>query len=233
MAVPKGENNTGVLVIALDGPAGVGKSTVAMAVAQALGLAYVETGALYRAVALLAHRAGVSLADHAGLAVLAADMQVQFTMLDGVNHVVLNGEDVTEILRRPEMGPAASDVSAIPEVRKALLELQRGFGRRMPGAVAEGRDIGTVVFPQAGHKFFLIADVDERVRRRVTQLEFKGKSVSAEEVRDEIEARDQADSGRKVAPLRPASDAVILDSTRLDAAQVIEVILETVRRNNE
>lgn len=221
------------LVIALDGPAGVGKSTVAMAVADALGLAYVETGALYRAVALLARRAGLEFDQHAALAKLAADMSVQFTMVEGINRVVVDGQDLTDALRAPDMGPAASTVSAIPEVRTALMELQRGFGRVSPGAVAEGRDIGTVVFKTASYKFFLTADVEERVRRRVEQLVQKGKNVDSDQVRQEVEARDSADSGRKVAPLKPADDAIILDSTSMNAQQVIRAILTTVRGTHE
>lgn len=221
------------LVIALDGPAGVGKSTVAIAVADALGLAYVETGALYRAVALLARRAGLDFDQHVELAKLAADMGVQFAMVDGVNRVVVDGEDLTEALRAPDMGPAASTVSAIAEVRAALMELQRRFGREGMGAVAEGRDIGTVVFPNATYKFFLTADVEERVRRRVEQLVQKGKSVDPAHVRQEVEARDSADSGRKVAPLKPADDAIILDSTSMNAQQVIRAILTTVRGTHE
>jgi cytidylate kinase len=220
------------LVVALDGPAGVGKSTVAMRIARELGLAYVETGALYRAVGLVAQRRGLSMDDEAGLARLAAGLAVSFRMDGDTNHVLLDGEDVTAALRLPHMGPVASRVSAYPAVRTALLALQRGFGERLPGAVAEGRDIGTVVFPNATHKFFLTGEVQERVRRRHKQLLGAGRNVPVESLVAEIEERDRADSGRKVAPLVPAGDAVVIDTTRIDADEVVRRILARVREGS-
>jgi len=217
------------LVVALDGPAGVGKSTVAMALAAALGLQYVETGALYRAVGLAALRMGVSLDDALGLERIAAALDVVFRMEGGVNRVFLTGEDVTLALRAPNMGPVASKVSACPEVRQALLPVQRRFAQNLPGAVAEGRDIGTVVFPNASYKFFLTADVKRRAGRRHLQLMQQGKNVAVEELEVEIAGRDKADSGRKVAPLKAAADAVIVDTSELTAQQVVDGILRRIR----
>jgi cytidylate kinase len=217
------------IVVALDGPAGVGKSTVAMAIAAALDLAYVETGALYRAVGLLARQRGISLNDPEALGTLAAGMDVRFRLEGAVNHVVVDRVDVTDALRHPDMGPVASRVSSYPQVRQALLPLQRSFAQRLPGAVAEGRDIGTVVFPAAQFKFFLTATVPARVERRRLQLLAKGRSVPAQELEREITERDLADSSRKVAPLKAADDAVVVDTSGLSARQVVERILEHIR----
>ncbi len=211
------------IVIAVDGPAGVGKSTLAMALAREFELTYVETGALYRSVAWLAREEGIDLNDE------AARLPVEFRMDQGVNHVFLAGRDVTRELRGPEMGPLASLVSAKPAVRAALLEVQRAFARS-GGAVAEGRDIGTVVFPEADVKFFLTADVEERARRRYLQLREMGKSVSMAELVDEIAARDRQDSGRAVAPLKAAVDAIVVDTTVLSIEGVLETMREHVRR---
>ena len=223
------DSDVGPVVVALDGPAGVGKSTVAMAVAAALGLSYVETGALYRAVGLAGKRAGVPGDDEEGLARLAAGMDIRFSLKEGVNRVFLEEEDITDTLRLPEMGPLASMVSAHPRVRSALLTLQRTLGRTGRGAVLEGRDIGTVIFPDTGLKFFLTATSKVRAERRRRQLESKGQTVDYEAILEEIKDRDRADSGRAVAPLKPADDAVVVDTGPLTAVQVVDVILHHVR----
>jgi GTPase len=216
-------------VIAVDGPAGVGKSTIAIALARELGLTYVETGALYRAVGLAAERAGADLECAAVLGAVAAGMEVVFRFQDDVNHVFLDGEDVTDLLRSPEMGTLASKVSAVPEVRAALLELQRDFGRA-GGAVAEGRDIGTVVFPDADYKFFLVADPEERARRRHLQLQNMGEEVDFDGLLAEIKERDHQDSTRAIAPLKAADDAIVVDTTSLQADEVTRDLLARVRR---
>jgi len=217
------------IVVAIDGPAGVGKSTIAMAVARELELTYVETGALYRAVGLLTQREGLNLEAEEEVAGLAAAMEIAFRLDGELNRVYLSGEDVTMQLRAPQMGPAASIVSAQPAVRQALLDLQRDFGTRGNGAVAEGRDIGTVVFPQATFKFFLEADVEERARRRHLQLEAMGRHVSVAELVADLAVRDERDRNRAVAPLKPAADAVIVDSTHLNADEVIAAIMGHIR----
>ena len=223
------DNDMQPVVVALDGPAGVGKSTVAMAVASALGLSYVETGALYRAVGLAGKRKGVPGNDEEGLARLAASMDIRFSLDEGVNRVFLDGQDITDTLRLPEMGPLASTVSAHPRVRSALLTLQRTLGRTGRGAVLEGRDIGTVIFPDSPHKFFLTAAPEVRAERRRRQLESKGQTVDYEATLEEIKARDRADSGRAVAPLKPADDATVVDTGSLTAMQVVDVILHNIK----
>lgn len=217
------------IVVAVDGPAGVGKSTLAIALAREFHLTYVETGALYRAIGFLARERGVSPDDEASLATIAATLPISFALTGNVNRVTLAGRDVTALLRGPEMGPLASQVSAKPKVRSALLDRQREFARA-GGAVAEGRDIGTVVFPEADVKFFLAADVEERARRRYLQLREVGENVSMSELIAEIGARDRQDSGRAVAPLKAADDAIIVDTTHLTVEGVLDVLREHVRR---
>lgn len=217
------------VVVALDGPAGVGKSTVAMAIASALGLSYVETGALYRAVGLAGMRHDVPGDDEEGLAGIAASLDIRFSLENGVNRVFLAGEDVTGLLRLPELGPLASMVSAHPKVRSALLALQRALGRTGRGAVLEGRDIGTVIFPDSPYKFFLTGAPEVRAERRRRQLESKGQSVDYEAILEEIKARDGADSGRAVAPLKAAHDATVVCTDSLTAAQVVDVIVNKIK----
>lgn len=217
------------IVVAVDGPAGVGKSTLAISLAREFHLTYVETGALYRAIAWVARERAVTPEDKDELAAIAANLPITFSLDGDLNHVTLDGQDVTALLRSPEMGPLASQVSAIPEVRSALLERQRQFARA-GGAVAEGRDIGTVVFPEADVKFFLVADVEERARRRHLQLQAAGKDVSMSQLLEEIGARDRQDSGRAVAPLKAATDAIVVDTTHLSVEGVLDVLREHVRR---
>ncbi|HEY1955723.1 MAG TPA: (d)CMP kinase [Polyangiaceae bacterium] len=214
-------------IIAIDGPAGAGKSTVARRVADALGYVLLDTGALYRAVALAAQRGKVSVADAERSGALAEDLAHRGAIVLLADRVLLEGEDVSRAIRTPEIGMDASTVSAHPPVRKALLDMQRKAGDA-GGIVAEGRDIGTVVFPNAEYKFFLTASPEVRARRRFEELVAKGRSVTVEETLAEVKRRDAQDEGRAVAPLKPAEDAVRLDSSTMPIDQVVELILSRV-----
>jgi cytidylate kinase len=218
------------LVVALDGPAGAGKSTVARLVAERAGLALVDTGAIYRAVTLVALRRGLSTDDGTALAAVAAELasSLRFVMAAGKNRVLLGDEDISHAIRTPAVSAAASLVSRHPPVRAALLDLQRSLGRTSPGAVLEGRDIGTVVFPDAQVKAFVTASPEERARRRMHELEEKGLSEPFEKVLAEIVARDTQDSERTVAPLKPAADAVIIDTTGKSLEDVVAEILALI-----
>ncbi len=217
-------------IVAIDGPAGAGKSTVASEVARRLGFTRIETGALYRAVALLAQRRGVALDDEPALARLAEAIDVRFEpQADGTNRVLLAGEDVTEALRAPQVSEAASRVAALPAVRAALLDLQRRLGEG-GGVVLEGRDIGTVVFPDAEVKIFLTASAEERAARRLAELRARGIAADPKQVLEAIERRDAQDAGRAVAPLVAAEDAVVVDSTGRTVDEVARRIVELVRR---
>jgi cytidylate kinase len=217
------------VIVALDGPAGAGKSSVAAEVARRLGLALVDTGAIYRCVALAAQRRGVDWSDEAGLAALLPSLAIGFRFEGGTNRVFLGGEDVTLAVRAPEISRGASAVSARPAVRAGLLELQRRLARAAPlGAVLEGRDIGTVVFPDADVKFFVTAAPEVRARRRFAELEARGVEVTFEQVLAEQRQRDADDSSRAVAPLRRASDARELDTSLLGLPEVVAAVVETV-----
>lgn len=216
------------LVVTIDGPAGAGKSTVAKRLARALGYRLLDTGAIYRAVALASARAGVPWTDGPALARVAAELAIEFAFVGEVNHVYLAGEDVSEAIRTQEMSSGASQVSAHPEVRAALLDLQRRLGAG-GGVVVEGRDTGTVVFPIADAKFFLTASVEERARRRAAELATKGQAADLETVLRETRERDERDAGRDVAPMRPAEDAVLVDSTGKSLDQVVAEIEDEVR----
>jgi cytidylate kinase len=210
-----------VTVIAIDGPAASGKGTVAAGVARALGFHLLDSGALYRLVAYKALRAGTDTGDAAGLAALAAALDVRFD----AGRIVLEGVDVTDLIRHENVGVAASLVAVHPSVRTALLDRQRAFARA-PGLVADGRDMGTVVFPQAGLKVFVTASAEERAKRRHKQLMEKGNSVTIDSLLREIRERDARDAGRMAAPLKPAPDAYLLDTTHLTIDQAIARVLE-------
>lgn len=215
-------------VIAIDGPAGVGKSTTARALARCLGYTLVDTGALYRGVALAARDRGISWDDEAAVVALSGDIDLRFeAQEDGTPRLLLDGEDRAADIRTPEISAGASKVSAYPGVRRALLSIQRDLGRE-GGVVLEGRDIGTVVFPDAEVKLFLTASAEERARRRVRDLKERGMTANHDEILAKIRSRDEADSTRAIAPLRPAEDAVILDSTSLNLEAVVHHVLELV-----
>ncbi|HEY2368920.1 MAG TPA: (d)CMP kinase [Polyangiaceae bacterium] len=215
-------------IVAIDGPAGAGKSTVAKRVAQALGFVLLDTGALYRAVALAAKRGGVDVNDANRAGALAEDLARRSAIRLEPERVTLDGEDVSREIRTPDMGMDASTVSAHPAVRKALLDMQRKAGED-GGIVAEGRDIGTVVFPDAEHKFFLTASAEVRARRRFEELVAKGQKVTEEETLAEVKRRDAQDEGRVVAPLKPAPDAELVDSSSMVIDAVVDLVLARVR----
>jgi cytidylate kinase len=220
------------LIVALDGPAGAGKSTVARLVAERAGLSLVDTGAIYRTVGLLALRNKTSVDDGDALGQLAVTLPVRlkFVVQRGVNHVFLDEEDISQAIRTPEVSTSASAVARHPAVRSALLDLQRALGRRGAGSVLEGRDIGTVVFPDADVKAFVTASAEERARRRVRELTERGLGSEGdyERVLEDIVARDRQDSEREVAPLRAAPDAVVVDTTGKSLDEVTATILALI-----
>jgi len=211
-------------VVTIDGPSGAGKGTVSRRLADRLGWNLLDSGALYRLVALAGLRAGLAPDDRAGHARLAKHLDSQFgSQPDGSERILLDGQDVTAPLRSEEGGKGASRVAVWPEVRNALLARQHAFALP-PGLVADGRDMGTVVFPQAALKIFLVASPEERARRRYKQLKGKDSGVSLAALSREIAERDRQDSSRPVSPLVPAEDAVVIDSTRLSVAAVVDCI---------
>lgn len=215
------------LVVAIDGPVGSGKSTVAKRLAATLGSLYIDSGAMYRAVGWKAVRDGLDLADHAALGELAARTEIRVVTSEGGPRVLVDGRDVTGELRTPTMDEAASIVSTCPAVRTRLVELQRAMAAEQ-GVVMDGRDIGTVVFPAADVKFFLDADLKVRAERRLRDLERVGARMDLAAVEGEVLRRDARDQGRAVAPLRPAEDAVRLDTTALDVEGVVAAMLRII-----
>ena len=215
------------IVVTIDGPAGAGKSTVAKQLARRLGYRLLDTGAIYRAVALTAQRQGIPWIDADACAALARDLDIRFDFVGDKNHVFLADEDVSAAIRTPDVSQGASQVSAHPPVRAALLELQRRLGAG-GGVVVEGRDTGTVVFPHAQAKFFLTATVEERARRRVAELAATGATVDHAQTLREIRERDERDASRDVAPMRPADDAVLVDSSTQTIEQVVESLAQLV-----
>ena len=218
-----------VPVITIDGPGGAGKGTLCKAMAETLGWHLLDSGAIYRVLALAALHHHVDVESEEALVPLAAHLDVRFVSTNGSLEVVLEGEDVSAEIRTQDVANTASKVAAFPRVREALLRRQRAF-RETPGLIADGRDMGTVVFPDAPVKIFLDASSQERAHRRMLQLQEKGFSVNFERLLAEIEERDYRDRNRAVAPLVPAADALVLDSTRLSIEQVIEKALQYARQ---
>ena len=221
-----------VPVLTIDGPSGSGKGTISRAVAEALGWHLLDSGALYRAVGYAASMAGIDLSDAAAVTRCAETTRIAFRdEKDGrETRVIVNGHDATDEVRTETCGAAASAIAAIPAVRTALFEKQRSF-RRAPGLVADGRDMGTVVFSDAPYKIFLTAGAGERARRRYKQLKEKGLTVTLSSLLREIEARDERGATRKVAPLKPAAGALIVDTTSVPGQEVIARVLAVVRRS--
>jgi len=216
-------------VITIDGPSGAGKGTISTMLAEKLGWHFLDSGAIYRVLAVAALHHQISAEDEAGLAPLASSLDVSFETQNGDNRIILEGEDVTHSIRTEEVGAVASKVASLPSIREALLRRQRAF-KETPGLVADGRDMGTVVFPEAEVKIFLTASAEERAARRYKQLKEKGHDVSIGRLLDDIKARDERDMNRSVAPLKPAEDALVLDSTDLGIEQVLENVIEFVNK---
>ncbi|MBQ4338481.1 MAG: (d)CMP kinase [Clostridia bacterium] len=214
--------------VAVDGPAGAGKSTVSRQAAKQLGYIYVDTGALYRTIGVNALRKGVDTKDKAAVAATLSDVSVDLVFENGEQKVLLFGEDVSTEIRTPAASMAASDVSAVPEVRAYLFDLQRDIAARS-NCLMDGRDIGTVVLPDAQVKIFLTASPEERANRRCKELLAKGQQVNYEDVLAEINERDYNDSHREIAPLKPAEDSVLLDTTDIPQQEVVERIINIVK----
>lgn len=214
-------------VITVDGPSGAGKGTLCMLLADTLGFYLLDSGAIYRVLALAAIHHGVDTESEDALVPLATHLDVQFVAEGDLVKVILEGEDVSGELRKEETGMAASKVAALPRVREALLRRQRAFSAA-PGLVADGRDMGTVVFPEAEAKIFLDASAEVRASRRLKQLQQKGLDVKFDDLLSEIQERDDRDRNRLVAPLRPAEDALVLDSTSMNIEQVVEKALHYI-----
>ena len=224
----KGKEKKMIYSIALDGPGGAGKSTVAKRVAARKGIIYVDTGAIYRRIALFMLRNDVDVSDINAVQPLLSKVDIQIRFEDGTQKIILNGEDVSTRIRENRVSLAASTVSRHKEVRSFLLDTQRNLAKQN-SVIMDGRDIGTVVLPDAQVKIYLTADVEERAKRRFKDLQEKGQEVSFDELLDEIKLRDYQDMNRDVAPLRQADDAVLLDTTDLDFDQVVEKVLEIIR----
>jgi len=214
--------------IAIDGPAGAGKSTIARRIAEHLHILYLDTGAMYRAIGYAAINKGISPRDAAAVETMLQDTTLAIQFVDGSQHVILDGQDVTGLIRTPEMSRAASDISALPCVRHYLVARQREIARVQP-LVMDGRDIGSYVLPDASFKFFLTASPDERARRRLSDLHRSGdQSSTMESVLEDILYRDQQDSTRAMAPLVRAADAVLIDTTHLTIEQVVQTMLSSI-----
>jgi len=216
------------LIVTIDGPVAAGKTTIARELAIRLGFTLLDTGAIYRCVALASRRLEIAWDDEPRLAELAREIDVVFELRDGTNHVILDGADVSSAIREPEISEGASIVSALPKVRQALLELQRAMAAQ-GRIVVEGRDTGTVVFPQADAKFFLTADPEVRARRRHRELVERHDAQSQEEVLAALKERDTRDTTRAVAPLVAADDARVIDSTNRDVEEILDEVSEHLR----
>jgi cytidylate kinase len=213
-----------MIQIAIDGPSGAGKSTVAKALAQKLGIVYVDTGALYRTIGYAAVTRGISTKDAQALEALLPDIHIDVKYENGVQCVYLNGENLGDRIRRPEISMAASDVSAVPAVRAFLLDTQRDIARRN-SVVMDGRDIGTVILPDADIKIFMVASAEARAERRTRELAEKGMPANYEDVLREMKERDAQDSGRAIAPAIPAPDAIHLDNSGMSVEESVQAVI--------
>lgn len=221
------------IAVAIDGPAGAGKSTIARAAASSLGFIYVDTGALYRSIGLNALRKGVDLADTKAIENSLEGMKVELSFDEqGAQIVLLNGEDVSSLIRTPEVSMSASKVSAVPAVRAFLLDLQRNMAKTQ-SVIMDGRDIGTVVLPDAEVKIFLTASPEIRAKRRFDELIQKGQDVKYEDVLADVIERDYNDSHREIAPLKPAEDSVLADTSGLTLEESIELIINIIKENTK
>lgn len=216
------------MIIAIDGPAGAGKSTIAKLIAKQLNLVYIDTGAMYRAVGLKAKRNNIACSEQEKIEEMLKNTEVELKNEDGATAVYLDGENVSEEIRLPEISRMASDISAVPVVRYAMVEMQRAMAKKTD-TILDGRDIGTFVLPNADVKIFLTASVDERAERRYKELIARGENVKKEEVRSDIEKRDYNDSHRALAPLKKADDATEVDTTGMTIDEVCEKIISIVR----
>lgn len=218
-----------IFSVAVDGPSGAGKSTISKAVAKELGILYVDTGALYRTIGLYTKRQNVNPKDPVAVVALLPRIHVEMAYAsDGLQHMMLNGEDVTTQIRLPEISMYASDVSAIPAVREFLMDMQRDLAKKH-SVIMDGRDIGTVVLPDADVKIFLYADVEVRAKRRVKELAERGTPRSYEEVLREMEERDYQDTHRETCPLRPAEDSIMVDSSDLGFFSVRNLLIDMIQ----
>lgn len=218
--------------IAIDGPSGAGKSTLARRLAAELGYVYVDTGAMYRSIGLYTLRTGADCGSEAAVAALLPKISLSLEYQDGAQHILLNGEDVSDAIRTPEVSMAASAVSAHPPVRAFLLETQRGLARRQ-NVLMDGRDIGTVILPDAQVKIFLTASPEERARRRFEELKARGETVTYEQVLEDVVQRDYNDTHRAAAPLKAAPDAVTVDTTGLTFDESFGALLRVIRARVE
>ncbi len=216
------------LVIAIDGPSGAGKSTITRQLAESFGYLYIDTGAMYRALALAVHRSGVAEDDEAEVMRVCRQATLTFRNEDGDSRIILNGEDVSGLIRTPEISLLTSRIAGQKTVRELLLATQRAMGQE-GGVILEGRDIGTVVFPEADLKFFLSASAEERGRRRFLELKEKGEQVDLDQTIAEVTARDRQDEGRAHAPLCQAEDAIAVDSTTISIDEVVEGMTKVIK----
>ena len=220
------------IAVAIDGPAGAGKSSVAKAVGKQLGLMYVDTGALYRTVALAALKKGIDASSKAEVEILLKEISVEMDFSENGGQVVLlNGEDVSGLIRTQQVSMAASDISALPVVREYLLDLQRNIAKTK-SVIMDGRDIGTVVLPNAQVKIFLTASPESRAERRYKELAEKGEKTTVKDVLREVIKRDYNDTNRKAAPLRPAEDSVLVDTTNMNFDESVEAVAKIIRERS-
>ena len=218
-----------IINIAIDGPAGAGKSTIAKRIAEIMHLTYVDTGAMYRALGLKAVRNGIDPGDAEAVAPILTDTTVTFIKINGEQHVVLDGEDVNELIRTEEISHAASVISTLPEVRRKLVDLQREIARSTD-TVMDGRDIGTVVLPNTPYKFYVTASAEVRAKRRFIEYQKKGilGDMTYEDVLNEVKARDERDMNREFSPLRPAENAVIIDTSEMSIDEAVDAVIEDI-----